>query len=47
MGDDEELTPSDVELAELEATDLSDVEVQHIRRSQRESAIPADDPEVS
>jgi hypothetical protein len=47
MDDDEERTPTDIELAELESADLSDIEVQDIKRSQQEPDTPAaDDPEV-
>jgi hypothetical protein len=48
MTEDEEFTPDDVELSELESEDLTDHEVAGIResRQQPDTADP-DDPEVS
>jgi hypothetical protein len=48
MGDGEGFVPDDNELAELESEDLTDGELQAIRRSQqRPDTADPDDPEVS
>lgn len=48
MSEGEAFVPDDVEQAELESEDLTDLELEAIRRSQQrpETAAP-DDPEVS